>query len=312
MTRRHALALLSGTAVTAGCQRKTNAPQTFSTIAFGTEVNFLTYGLGENKLQSLQKNCLSRLSELEALFSLYRPESAISSLNRSGKLENAPPEFIRLIQTSLDIASKTSGLFDITVQPLWNWRQKWKEADLETRRQMESSSWQETLSLVDFRKISIDGRGIAFGKPGMAISLNGIAQGYATEQIKSILQNEGVTNALINIGEYSALGSAPNGKPWEIEIRNPFHLSSKRPLNPGRALAVSAGYSYTFDPEGRFHHIFRPRNGSNPKPTSTIVVEAHSATIADALATTLAIATASEQEDILKVFAGVNIEELKP
>ena len=43
----------------------------------------------------------------------------------------------------------------------------------------------------------------------MAITLNGIAQGYATDQIVSLLKKSGVHNALVNIGEYAATIAAP-------------------------------------------------------------------------------------------------------
>ena len=113
---------------------------------------------------------------------------------------------------------------------------------------------------------------------------------------------------LINIGEYAALGNAPDSKPWEVELSA---TGKKITLPPGRALAVSAGSGHTFDPEGRFHHIFRPSDGKNTRPDSTTVVTAPTATLADALSTTLAIANEEERKVILAKFPEADFTEIR-
>ncbi len=306
MNRRHAITLIGAAALT-GCRRPATL-QTFSTIAFGTDVHFQTHGIPKTSFADISEKCSLRLRVLESLFSLYDTESAISRLNRDGKLENPHPEFLRLVRRALDYAAETGGIFDITVQPLWDWRRKWKDADLETRNSMSETSWKSTLALVDYRNVSADTKAISFKKAGMAITLNAIAQGYATDQIISVLKRNGVANALVNIGEYAALGFAPDGATWKVELDA---TGENAALPPGRALAVSAGNGYTFDPEGRFHHIFRPEDGTNTRPDSTIVVTAPDATTADALSTTLAIATEEERNVILAKFPEADFREIR-
>ncbi len=306
MNRRHAITLLGAAALT-GCRRR--APlQTFSTIAFGTNVHFQTHGIPEPSFKDISEKCSLRLRVIESLFSLYDPDSAISRLNRDGKLENPHPEFLRLVRLALDLGAKTKGIFDITVQPLWDWRQKWKNADLEKRQTMSGVPWNRALALVDYREVTANEDSITFGKKGMAITLNAISQGYATDQIISLLKRNGVSNALVNIGEYAALGFAPDGKPWSVELTA---TGERIVLPPARALAVSAGSGHTFDPDGRFHHIFRPSDGTNTRPKTSIIVTAPTATIADALSTTLAIATETERAAILAKFPQGDFREIK-
>ena len=305
MNRRHAITLLGATALT-GCRRR--APlQTFSSIAFGTNVHFQTHGISKESLKDISEKCSLRLRVIESLFSLYDPDSAICRLNRDGKLENPHPEFLSLVRLALDLGAKTNGIFDITVQPLWDWRQKWKDADLEKRLTMSAAPWKKALALVDYREVIANEDTITFGKKGMAITLNAIAQGYATDQIISLLKRNSVSNALVNIGEYAALGFAPDRKPWSVKLAA---NGETIPLPPARALAVSAGSGHTFDTEGRFHHIFRPSDGANTRPKSSIVVTAPTATTADALSTTLAIATESERKTILKEFPEAGFKEI--
>ncbi len=306
MKRRHAITILVATGFT-GCRRRARL-QTFSAIAFGTNVGFQAHGVPEASFGDISEKCSLRLRVIESLFSLYDPDSAISRLNREGKLEKPHPEFLRLVRLALDFGAETDGIFDITVQPLWDWRQRWKAADLEKRRTMSGDSWKEALALVDYRHVRADTNAIYFKKPGMAITLNGIAQGYATDQIVSLLKRNGVANALVNIGEYTALGFSPDGNPWEVELAE---NGREIQLPPGRALAVSAGSGYTFEPEGRLHHIFRPSDGLNTRPESSTVVTAPNATLADVLSTTFAIASREERVRILRKFPEVDFLEIR-
>ncbi|MBG7607634.1 MAG: FAD:protein FMN transferase [Verrucomicrobia bacterium] len=307
MNRRRAIGILSATAFSS-CGRS-NPLRNFSSIAFGTEVHFQTHGISQSAFEKISSVCSARIREIEALFSLYDPQSTLSKLNHEGRLDNPPTEFLELIRTALDYGEKTGGIFDITVQPLWDWRQKWKEAGLEERQALHANSWDKALTLVDYRHVKAVRDTISFGKPGMAITLNGIVQGHATDSIVTLLKKLGVRNALVNIGEYAALGTAQNGKPWSVELAA---NGETIPLPPGRALAVSAGSGHTFDPEGRFHHIFRPADGASTRPDSTIVVTAPTATIADALSTTFTVASGNNRQKILKIFPKADFREIKP
>ena len=309
MNRRRAMTILG--AVSLGglpsCKRQP-VLRTFSTFAFGTQVHFHTHSVSGTTFETVSRECDERLLEIESLFSLYDTESTISRLNRDGYLENPPAEFLHLVRTALEYGDKTGGVFDITVQPLWNWRQKWKEADTNERATMYSESWEQTLALVDYRNVRANEKSISFTKPGMAITLNGIVQGYATDQIVLLLRKHSVHNALVNIGEYAAIGNAPDGEPWNVEL-----AATGKPLAlpPGRALAVSAGSGHTFEPEGRLHHIFRPSDGVNTRPYSSIVVTAHTAALADTLSTTFTVASGAERRAILEKFPTADFREIK-
>lgn len=311
MNRRRALQLLGLSTAFAACSRKPEL-QTYTSVAFGTEVHFQAHGIPESLFKQVSLATTTRLAEIDSLFSLYNPGSAICRLNHDGYLENPHPEFLRLVRGAITFGQKTNGLFDITVQPLWNFRQEWKQASLPDRARLENDPWEQALSLVDYRRITVADDHISFTRPGMAITLNAIAQGHATDEVRNLLEQAGVNNALINIGEYAALGTAPNGQPWTIQIQTIAKTKIPKSLAANQAIAVSAGYGHTFDPSARYHHIFRPSTGDNPKPQSTITVTAPSATAADALATTLAVADRSEQKAVLHSFPTAQFEEIEP
>ena len=98
----------------------------------------------------------------------------------------------------------------------------------------------------------------------MAITLNGIGQGYVTDRVVELLREGGVEHALVDMGETRAIGDHPAGGAWSVGLEDP--------ASPGqvldrielidRAVATSGGYGTQFDPAGRFNHIFDPADGS--------------------------------------------------
>ena len=72
--------------------------------------------------------------------------------------------------------------------------------------------------VIDLDKVGFNRDRIAFARSGMALTLNGVAQGYTTDCVIDLLRAGGVTSALANIGEVRALGSGPDGSPWRVAI----------------------------------------------------------------------------------------------
>jgi thiamine biosynthesis lipoprotein len=127
----------------------------------------------------------------------------------------------------------------------------------------------------------------------MAITLNGIAQGYISDVIADMLRNEGFENAVVDLGEYRTIGRHPDGRRWRIGIRDgrdPGSVDHIIDLEEDMALAVSGGYGTTFEASGRFHHIFDPRTGASANTVVDVAVIGPRATAADGLATAICVA----------------------
>jgi len=73
------------------------------------------------------------------------------------------------------------------------------------------------------------------------------------------------------------------GRPAHPEVWRPAASS------PG-ALAVSGGYGTTFEPTGRFHHIFDPQTGASANRLADAAVIGPRATTANGLATAICVA----------------------
>ena len=81
---------------------------------------------------------------------------------------------------------------------------------------------------------------VQFARQGVELDLGAVGKGYAIEAAVEILRDAGVQNALIHGGTSTvyALGSQPNGRPWQIAFAAPLGLPPC-PLQD-QALSVSA------------------------------------------------------------------------
>ena len=126
----------------------------------------------------------------------------------------------------------------------------------------------------------------------MALSFNGIAQGYITDRITEMLREAGLTRALVDMGEIRALNTQDDAV-WQAGIRNPDNEETvllKVPLH-NRALATSGGYGTVMDEAGRFTHLFNPKNGSSSPRYRSVSVMAPAAATADALSTAFSVSS---------------------
>jgi thiamine biosynthesis lipoprotein len=230
---------------------------------------------------------LQEIVRLEKLFTLYQGDSALVRLNRNGLLSDPPFDLVRLLGEAHNFSELTAGAFDVTVQPIW---QAYAAHFFTPGADPAGPSWdviRRAADLVDYRGLEVEPGTIRLTRPGMALSLNGIAPGYVTDRIVELLKNEGLEHALVDLGEIRVIGVRADREPWRAHIRDP--LDGERLAMPvslaDQALATSGAYGFRFDRNGCFHHIFDPTSGSCPHAYASVSVLAQTATAADALAT---------------------------
>jgi thiamine biosynthesis lipoprotein len=243
----------------------------------------------------------AEIERLENEFSLYRPHSALSALNRDGMLDRPSLDMLRLLHESLRFGDLSSGAFDVTVQPLWRIYADHFAADPDDEAGPPASALAGARALIDYRRVRVAPDRIAL-ESGMAVTLNGIAQGYITDRAADLLRSRGWSHVLIDLGELRALGGAADGRPWTVGLRDPDdreRLLTTIPLN-GRALATSAGSGTRFDRLGHHHHLFVAATGRSGAEYASVSVIADRATTADALSTAVFVMPREAAPDLLR------------
>jgi thiamine biosynthesis lipoprotein len=228
-------------------------------------------------------DAVAEVRRLEAVFSLYQDDSALVRLNRTGALDRPPLDLVRCLSDAGHYAQLTGGAFDPTVQPLWTLYSRHFAAPDADPAGPPKTDLAEAVALVDYRQMTITPSRIVFAKPGMAVTLNGIAQGYITDRVTELLRQRGFADILVNMGEIRGSGRKDDGAPWTAGIRKDGGL--RRVALKDKAIATSAGSGTPFDRTGRFHHLFDPRSGASAARWSSFSVVAATATEADALST---------------------------
>ena len=266
-TRRRFLAISA--AALAARPAAAAAPVRWRGIALGAEASVTLHGDPDAARAALDE-VTAILREVEALYSLHDPASALSRLNRDGRLAPVPPDFARLLDLADAAHRATGGRFDPTVQPLW--RALAEGGD--TARARAALGWDRVARGADAVRLD----------PGQALTLNGIAQGWATDRVTDALARRGFVRALVDIGEVRALGG-----PWRVGVEDPdFGPLGTRTLD-GTAIATSSPGALRL---GAGTHILDPLGGA--PLWSTVSVAADRAALADALSTAACLMTAGD------------------
>jgi thiamine biosynthesis lipoprotein len=272
--------------------------------AMGTDVEVYLYAPSATRAAVLMEAVFAEIERVEAALSTYRAHSELSRINRSAGATSVTtdPETFGLLRRALAFSAASGGAFDITVGPLVRaWGFSRGEGRLPTPEELA-----EARSATGWRHVLLDDvhRAVRFGIPGLQLDLGGVGKGWALDSAAGVLRDHGVTTALIGAGRssYYALGAPPRTEGWLVAVPDPTKpgqvLSTVR-LRDG-SLSTSGNSEKYFDLGGRrYSHIIDPRTGEPSEGTLQVTVTAASATVSDALSTTLFVLGPAEAAELI-------------
>ncbi len=233
----------------------------------------------------------AEVRRLERIFSLYRDDSDLVLLNRQGMRIAPPSELVEILEASGSLWELSGGAFDPTVQPLWvAYRNHFSEPGADpaglSPRELEAVLAKTGFDGVRFNQDRID-----FKRAGMALTLNGIGQGYITDRVVALLRAGGIESCLVDMGESRAVGMHPDGRGWRIGIADPRQTGTNLEVLElvDRAVATSSPRGFEFDRAGSLNHLLDPHSGKSPRRYESVTVIAPDATTADGLSTAFAL-----------------------
>ncbi|MGH8806976.1 MAG: FAD:protein FMN transferase [Noviherbaspirillum sp.] len=307
-------ALGLGTLATAGAYGLPPAQQRLHSRAgnaFGTTVSIQLYHADAQQAELAIDDAFAALRTIDALMSVYRESSQVHRLNAQGRLALPDPHLLTVLAEARRVSQMTHGAFDITVQALW---QAFAEAgDTSPLAGAPSpDTLQQARRLVGWQHVAFNAGEVRLLRPGMALTLNGIAQGYAADLTLAAVRARGVEHALIDAGEFAVHGRKSANRPWIIGIQDPRHRHAQADAIAldGRSVATSGDYATSFSGDFSAHHIFDPQTGRSPTELASVTVLAPTAMLADALSTAfmvmgrqraMALAAGLEGVDVLVI-----------
>ncbi|MDV4146109.1 FAD:protein FMN transferase [Shimia sp. FJ5] len=253
--------------------------------AFGADLWIEVVDMPAAQRRRLWKDVKREIGRIATQVSLYQP-SELRRLNETGILRNPTPDMLELFEWADRLHRATNGVFDPTVQVLW----QAYEAGGDVVAAREKTGW---------HKVAFSRERIRL-RPGMSLTFNGIAQGYAADRIATLLQSSGIEDAFVDMGEIHALGCAADGRLWEVGIaRANGALVATLPLS-NRGLATSSPGATRVGRQ-KAYHIMHPQ-GRHPK-WDTVAVSAREAVLADGLATAFCL---MDREEIAACLSRLN------
>jgi len=249
-------------------------------------------------VNALKEEIENYLDELNRQMSTYMPESEISRFNRTPSTDRfrVSLAFAAVVKEALKLSTLTGGAFDPTVLPLselWGFGNATASEHFPTPAEIA-----EARQNVDYWLVRVPSpTELQKRRPGVRLSLDAIAKGYAADEVARLIREKGAPNVFVEVGgDGIAYGESPQGAPWRIGIDVPRFGST-----PGEAIqavvplsdqgiATSGDYrNFRSDPSGnRLGHLLDPRTGTPVEnDVGSVTVVAESCALADGLATAL-------------------------
>lgn len=236
--------------------------------------------------------------------SIYDPDSEVARLNRDGALRRPDPHLLEVLRHARALSRLSNGAFDITVQPLWlAGRKAADRGGIPTREEREHAR-----ALAGWQDVEANSERVVLRRPGMQVTLNGLAQGYAADLALRAVRRHGIQDALLDTGEFAPAGNA-GGRPWMLGVLDPRAASGLAAAfaADGRCVATSGDYEAAFTADYLHHHIVDPATGRSPPELASVTVLAPSALEADGLSTTFMVMGARRAHALAARLPGVDL-----
>lgn len=236
--------------------------------------------------EDILKKSENLIFELESEFSATDTKSDIYNVNHNGggAISSDTNELLKL---ALSLCERSEGALDISIYPVV---QAWGFTSGENRVPSETEL-DELLKLVDYKAICFDENENVTLAPNMEIDLGSVAKGYTGNRLVELLSENGVTNALLNLGgNVQVLGTKPDGSAWRVAVADPVGDGYAGVVEVvDKAVITSGGYERFFEQDGVcYHHIIDPKTGY-PANNSflSVTVVGNNGAVCDALSTAL-------------------------
>jgi thiamine biosynthesis lipoprotein len=273
----------------------------------GTVFEIAAYDHSPEHASKAIEKAFQEIVRIDDLFSNYKPDSALSNLNRSAHFhtEKIPPDLYRVIEQSMQFSRLSDGKFDISVAPLVD---LWKAA-LRGEGTPTPARQEEVRGCVGYEKIELTPPDqISFRSPCLQLDLGAIGKGYAVDRAAEVLRSLGIRDALINAGGSTilAMGSPPNQTAWLVHLRDPSNKIDPQVMLKDESVSTSEQTAASLLGNDSAGHIIDPGTGMALKTIFAVSAVSKTATVSDGLSTTLLLLGPTKGTELIKNTADVS------
>jgi thiamine biosynthesis lipoprotein len=270
----------------------------------GTRLDLVLPGLDTRRGDSVMKRVEEELQRLEKKLSFYQTDSDLNLINQTAHRRpfSLDDELHELFTGIMRMHLETKGYLDITLYPVFEF--------FRDQNNLERSLPEEIRNRVGMENLELDRKGILFKKKGMQIDLGGIGKGFAVEKVTEILQEEGVTDALVSFGGslVYGLGSHPYGDYWKISVPIEENKPQLQFSLNNEALSTSGNTLNNKKKFANSGHIVNPVTMKMSRMHGGVSVKSISPLRAEAFSTALFSAGSEKTDLILKDVSDLEVD----
>ncbi len=248
---------------------------------FGTLVEVSIYGDNEAHAKQAIASVMHEFQRLHNALHAWQP-SELSELNKSfarGESRAVTPELAGMLTDATKLSMESNGLFNPAIGnliQLWGFQaDEFKAVQPDEKLIAQLVATNPQLS-----DITIEQGRAKSSNSAVQLDLGGYAKGYALDRAAILLKQQGIHNALINIGgNILAVGQKGN-RPWRVGIQHPRKSGALAALDlhDGEAIGTSGDYQrYFLLGDKRYCHLIDPRNGHPMQGVEAVTILTHGA-----------------------------------
>ncbi|MBA0035210.1 FAD:protein FMN transferase ApbE [Pantoea sp. BIGb0393] len=236
----------------------------------GTVWRVSVAGVEPQRKATLQQMIQQQLDHDDGELSTWKPDSVLSQFNQYQGTAAQPvsADMADIVTLALRIGKKTAGAMDITVGPLVNlWGFGPTQQPLHTPTDAEIAAAKALSGLQHLRVIQgVAGQWLQKDLPGLYVDLSTMGEGYATDHLARLMEQQGITNYLVSVGgAVLSRGVNANQLPWRVAIQKPTDRENAveaRVDLQGHGISTSGSYRNYYELDGkRISHVIDPSTG---------------------------------------------------
>ncbi|MDO8206804.1 MAG: FAD:protein FMN transferase [Gallionella sp.] len=250
---------------------------------FGTLVEVSIQGETEPRAKQAVADVLHEFQRLHDQLHAWK-HSELSELNAAiarGESRVVSPELAAMLQDAAKVSAQSDGLFNPAIGglvQLWGFHaDEFKPLEPDEKLIAQRVTANPQMSDLTFTPAPA-GLLVQSRNKAVQLDLGGYAKGYALDRAARLLREQGIHNALINIGG-NVLALGQHGKrPWRVGIQHPRKSGALAALDlhDGEAIGTSGDYQrYFMLGDKRYCHLIDPRNGHPMQGVQAVTILTH-------------------------------------
>lgn len=257
-----------------------------------------TISVESGKDKEAVSEAFKRINEIHKLMNMYDKDSDVGRINSAKANEwiEVDESTYYVLERALEICEATKGSFDITIGQLsaiWSFKDGVEKVPIQ-------SELVEKCKTVGYESIVLENGKVKKLRDDTWIDLGGAAKGYAGDEAKRILLENGVKSGLIDLGgNVIAFGD----RDYTIGLQTPFAPAGsyeKTVEIRNKSVVTSGTYQRYFEKNNKiFHHILSPKNGYPvDREYDSVTVVCEESLLGDCLSTAIFVMGKEEGKDL--------------